>query len=42
MREVEAISGPEIGPNPNKTSNSTLAIPLQDVFEIKALRAIVN
>lgn len=42
MREVEVISGPEIGPNPNKTRNNILAIPIQDVFEIKALRAIVN
>ena len=42
MREVEVISGHEIGSNPNKTRNSPLAIPIQDVFEIKALKATVD
>ena len=42
MREVTVVSGPEIGPNQIQTQSNALAIPIQDVFEVKTMKAEVD
>ena len=42
MREVAVVSGPEIGPNQIQAQSIALAIPIQDVFEVKAIKAEVD